>query len=143
MKLLFVGEGPHDIGHPDFNMQPRPAGGVVFALCQKVCPEIGKDSVALAWKEIPRLIPAKKGLEGKVAAALMLAKRKFQCDGAVFVHDRDGDKTRLNQLESGIQRGREVTSHDFKAICGTAVETIEAWTLGATGDCPGLGVRHR
>ncbi len=55
MRVLFIGEGPHDIGHQSFDPQPRPATGTVPTLSRRVCPAIEEDSLALAWREIPIL----------------------------------------------------------------------------------------
>ena len=71
MKVLFVGEGKHDIGEPDPFSSARLAGGTIPTLAKRVVPLIGEESVALQWIEIPRFRPeAKKhGFPAKVKAA--------------------------------------------------------------------------
>ncbi len=133
MKVLFVGEGNHDIGPAGERWgEPRPATGVVPVLARRVCGAIAADSIALAWRDIARFSPqARRGFETKVAAAMLLAERRFDCAGTVCVADRDGDEERLSALRRGKQRGIEATGGTHAAAVGVAVESIEAWTLGA------------
>jgi hypothetical protein len=134
VKVLFIGEGPHEIGHrlgshDPFN--PQPAGGVLPVLVRQVCPAI-KEPLALKWSELSRfrLDVKRAGLAAKVAAAVLLSARRFGCGGTVCVHDQDRDTTRLAELQEGSERGlKTVASHPV--VCGVAVESIEAWTLGA------------
>ncbi len=135
MKVLFIGEGPHEIGHrlgshDPFN--PQPAGGVLPALARQVCPSI-KEPLALKWSELPLFRPDVKraGLAAKVAAAVLLSARRFGCAGTVCVHDRDRDDTRLPELLEGRERGLRTVASSHPVACGVAVESIEAWTLGA------------
>jgi hypothetical protein len=89
------------------------------------------DSVALAWSEIPRFVPAGKkgGYPAKIAAAALLALRKHACAGTVVVADRDSKKDRQSELEEGVQRsGQQFPGHPM--VWGLAVESVEAWTLG-------------
>ena len=59
MKVLFIGEGPHDIGAPNSNPnQPRPARGTIPILARRVCAGIAPESIALAWREISRFNPS-------------------------------------------------------------------------------------
>jgi hypothetical protein len=53
VKLLFIGEGRHDIGDPQ-PLQPRPAQGTIPTLARRICAKIAPESVALAWTEIRR-----------------------------------------------------------------------------------------
>lgn len=85
MKVLFIGEGPHEIGHSlaEHNpFQPRRAGGVLPALVRRICPMI-QEPVALRWSELSRFRPDVKrvGLSAKVAAAVLLSARRFDCAG--------------------------------------------------------------
>jgi len=132
VKVLFVGEGRHDIGDPSPNPhQPRPAQGVVPTLARRICPKIDPESVALEWTEISRFNPSakKRGFPAKVAAAVLVSARKFGCVGTVLVADRDGDTRRQAELEEGVARARELfPKHPI--VWALAVESIEAWTLG-------------
>jgi hypothetical protein len=144
VKVLFVGEGNHDIGAAGESWgQPRPARGVVPVLAHGVCASIqiegadptarkDADSIALAWHDIPRFSPAgRKGFEAKVAAAMLLSSKRFGCAGTICVSDQDGDEDRLGALQRGKLRGlAQVGAHHAIAI-GVAIESIEAWTLGA------------
>jgi hypothetical protein len=132
MKVLFVGEGPHDVGSSEFAPKPQQASGVVPCLSRKVCPDIGIDSVAFYWREIPVLNREKKkrGFAAKVASAIVLSN-KYQCQGTICVTDRDGDETRLGSMEEGIERGKSVVGNEHRVVCGVAVESVESWTLGA------------
>jgi hypothetical protein len=131
VRVLFIGEGRHDIGDPDPNpYNPRPAHGTIPALSTRVCPTISDDSVALAWREIVRFNPnaRKRGFEAKVPAALLVATR-LNCSGTVVVADRDGDPSRGTSLQAGVARGRELFPQ-CPIAGGLAIESVEAWTLG-------------
>jgi hypothetical protein len=132
MKVLFVGEGPHDIGSPEFAPRPSQAVGVIPILARKVSPEIGADSVGLFWREIPVLNrdKRKKGFAAKVANAILLAVRN-KCEGTVCVADQDAEVVRLAAMEEGAERGLAIVGNQHRAVCGVAVESVEAWTLGA------------
>jgi hypothetical protein len=133
VKALFVGEGKHDIGPAGESWsQPRPATGVVPALARRVCPSIGAESIALAWHDISRFSPsARRGLEAKVAAAILLSARRFDCAGTICVIDRDGDEARLDAMGRGERRGLSAVGAPHTTAVGEAVESIDAWTLGA------------
>lgn len=128
MKLLFVGEGPHDIGSPDFPQPPRKATGVLFILARKICPAIDTGSLAYFWQELEILNREKKGSidAARVAKAIVLAAH-HGCAGTVFVLDED--KHPLKELEKGVERGLAVVGLHPTAV-GVAVKTIEAWMLG-------------
>lgn len=127
MKVFFIGEGSTDVGRPEWPPKPRQATGVVPVLSRKVIPNISEDSLAIAWREIPILNPnAKtKGLGRKVQLAGLLAKRNG-CVATVCVYDQDGSPERLEQMEAG-----RTANPDGTVVCGLAIESIEAWTLGA------------
>jgi hypothetical protein len=132
VKVLFIGEGRHDIGdaNPD-TYQPRPAGGVVPALMRRVCPGVAGVSIALAWPEIRRFNPSaeKSGYPAKTSAAVLLATTKFDCGGTVLVADRDTQASRESELEEGVMRARQLFPN-HPIVWGSPVESVEAWTLG-------------
>jgi hypothetical protein len=132
MKVLFVGEGRHDIGDPSPNpFQPRTAQGTIPTLARRICTEIGRESVAVAWSEISRFNPSarKRGFQAKINGAVLVAVRKLGCAGTAVVTDRDGDPDRQSELEAGVESARELfPSHPI--AWGLAFESIEAWTLG-------------
>jgi hypothetical protein len=130
MKVLFVGDGRHDIGRTDgVSNEPQPAGGVVPTLSRRLCPNISADSLAFKWKDIPRFQRGKNGYAGKVPAAALKA-RQYGCMATICVVDRDRDDGRSEQLEDGKQAALKVVP-GHPVVCGVAVESIEAWTLGA------------
>ncbi len=132
MILLFIGEGRHDIGDSRPNpFEPRPAEGTIPTLARRICPNIASESVALAWTEIRRFNPSaqKRGYPAKIAAAVLLASRRFHCAGTAVVADRDGYADRQPEMEAGVERARQLFP-DHPAVWGLAVESVEAWTLG-------------
>lgn len=129
-----MGEGPHDIGRQAPSLgEPGPAGGVVATLARRVVPAIAGDSPALRWTELSRFHPSarKSGLEAKVAAAILISQRRLGLAGTICVVDRDGDTDRLAALRAGRERGLASAAPGHAVVCGVAVESIEAWTLGA------------
>lgn len=132
MKVLFIGEGRHDIGDPNPNSyDPRPAQGTIPTLACRVCDGIDPESVALAWKEIRRFHPpgGKSGYPAKIAAAALLAVKRFGCGATIVVADRDGETGRQSELEEGVDRARRLFPQHPTAW-GLAIESVEAWTLG-------------
>jgi hypothetical protein len=128
VKVLFVADGKHDIGAPELPVnEAYPAGGVIPVLARNAAPKIEAGSLALRWAEIPRLDPAgkKKGYAAKARAAVLIARRRYGCEGGVFVVDQDGkDEDRVGELKAA-------STPSFPVACGAAVNSIEAWTLGA------------
>ncbi len=139
MKVLLVGEGKHDVGKAGADTAApaaqRTIGGVIGTLVRKQYPAIAADSTALLWREIPRFgrgFPGQAtGYAGKVAAAIVLAQRKLGADGVICVLDRDGEDQRETELRHGRHTGLALVGADYPVACGLAVESIEAWTLGA------------
>ncbi len=131
MRVLFVGEGPNDVGTPDFAVQPRSAAGVVSALARRVCPEaIADDSASIFWRELPALPPKGKtsrGWTAKARSAVLLAF-KSGCQATVCVADCDGEPDRLQAMQEGAEAGNRGVGEGQVTVCGLAVETIEAWT---------------
>jgi hypothetical protein len=132
VKVLFIGEGNHDIGPSTSQArEPRPAQGSIPILARRVCPVIAAESAALAWTEIHRFRPAAKktGFAEKVLAAAFLAEWKFGCAGTVVVADKDGDPDRKHALEDGQNRANKMFPK-HRLAWGLAVQSVEAWTLG-------------
>jgi hypothetical protein len=133
VKVLFIGEGRHDIGDANPNpYAPRPARGVIPTLARRICDSIGSESIALAWSEIPRFNRSaqKHGYPAKIASAALLAVQKFDCNATVVVADRDGEDDRQSRLKEGVDRARELFPQ-HPTVWGLAIESVEAWTLGA------------
>ena len=118
MKVLVVGEGPHD-------------QAVLPALVRKLCPQV-EPAEFCRWTDVSRFgHGARKGLAGKVLAAILISHQRRGYEGTVCVVDRDGDDTRAAALEQGRLAGLALVDSAHRAACGVAVESIEAWTLGA------------
>lgn len=129
-----MGEGPHDVGRPAASPQDASAAaGVVPALARRIVPGLSSESLAVRWTELPRFHPfaQKRGYEARVAAALLISQRKYRLDGTICVADQDRDKDRLAAMQAGRDRGLELVGAPHAAVCAVAVESIEAWTLGA------------
>ncbi len=126
-RVLFVGDGKHDVGGPDWTVEDAfPAGGVVSHLVVRTAAVELEGSLALRWKDILRLSPsAKRGYSGKLRAALLLAERKYGLGGVVAVVDEDHDAKR-RELAGVTDAGSQCP-----VVCGVAVRSIEAWTLGS------------
>lgn len=130
MKVLFVGEGPNDMGLASYPPAPRPAAGTIATLAQKVCPVIAPESIALGWGELSRFNrdARKQGYEFKIGAAVEIASR-HDCGGTVCVADRDRDETRLHKMRQAMDEALQ-RRPGHQGVCGLAIESIEAWTLG-------------
>ena len=137
LKVLFVGEGRHDIGPSDFANQYRPARGVVPTLVRKIVTEVSDDSVAIAWRDITAFRKAEKGrlvdvahkrLARKVKQAVEMARR-IGCQATICVHDTD----RFDDRDQGLLAGRDLVTVDdgHRVVVGLAVRVVETWTLGA------------
>ncbi|MEZ4448783.1 MAG: hypothetical protein R3B09_04820 [Nannocystaceae bacterium] len=134
MKVLFVGDGAHDVGKPETRFHEVPwiaLGGVVPHLARKVVPGIREDSLALTWGDLARLSAVQgsgrvKDYARKVGFAVTIAARRYGCDAVVAVVDRDGEKSRLVEAEAIAKAIYEVPT-----VYGVAIESIEAWTLGS------------
>ncbi len=133
MKVLFVGEGPHDIGVSGKSPnQPRMATSVVSVLARKAAPTIDPATAAIRWADIVLLgkRSKKRGLQAKVSAAIVLSFSKG-FHGIALIHDRDKDEARLALMEAGKVDGDQQVDPGHKSVCAVAVESIEAWILGA------------
>lgn len=129
MKVLFVGDGKHDVGGGDGDVdRPRPARGVVATLARQIAPAISAESIALYWREITRLPKEKttgSGYAAKARAAKVIAARRHGCVGVIAVADSDRHGvSRLDEIGAGL-------ANSPHCVAGLAVESIEAWTLGA------------
>ncbi len=125
-RVLFVGDGKHDVGGPDGSGEvPFPARGVVSNLVARVAAIDLQGSRALRWLDFSRFSPTgRHGYPAKIKAAVLLAERRFGLDGAVCVVDEDNDPSR--RALAGTQG-----SPSCPVVCAVAVRSIEAWTLGA------------
>ena len=133
MNVLFIGEGPNDIGAASSNPnQPRQARGTVPTLARRVIARIAHDSIALAWREISRFNPSaqKRGYSAKIVAGALLAVKSFHCKATVAVADRDGEPHRQDDLKEGTEQAARLFPR-HAAVSGLAIESIEAWTLAA------------
>ncbi|MCA9623279.1 MAG: hypothetical protein KC731_29870 [Myxococcales bacterium] len=131
MRLLIVGEGATEVGAGSWqtavhagNVAMREAGGVVTALVARVLGRELERPMALCRDRL------KGSLEDKVLAAVRHA-RLAGLDAVVFVHDAD---RRRSLIAMKLEKGRAKTLARIpgaRVVTGVAVETTEAWTLGA------------
>ena len=141
MRVLFVGDGNHDIGPGDGTERPRRARGVIPILSEKVVPSISaSESKSLTWREIRSFPPSGRqrrpgrggssGYERRARLAATIAKVR-QLDAVICVVDEDGDDTRLGRLQRCRVEPDGRGSPPVPIACGAVVRTIEAWSLGA------------
>ena len=125
-RALFVGDGKHDVGAPEWPTdEPYAARGVVPHLAERAAAIDRSASRALRWSDIPRLSTSKKGYLHKLRAAQLLAWR-HGLDTVIAVVDEDNDPTRRDLVDAANQH-----AIGAPAVMGVAVRSIEAWTLGA------------
>ncbi len=127
-RVLFVGDGKHDVGGPEWPTEdPFPAGGVVSYLAAKVAAIDREGSLALRWSQIVRLpLGGRRGYAAKVRAAQLLAERRLGLQGVVCVIDEDNDPSRREFPAQAQAHGND----GCPTVGGVAVRSIEAWTLG-------------
>jgi hypothetical protein len=140
VKVLFVGEGPHELGPSEGSADPQPATGTVPILARKICPAISADSVAIPWRNIP-LLPLntkaldkdmkKRGYEAKAKRAVLLSIKRYSCGGTVCVVDEDtAPADCLTEMKAGCDFAKKLLGQNHVVACGLAIKSIEAWTLG-------------
>lgn len=137
-RVLFIGDGKHDIGKPEWPTDDAfPARGVVPRLAGRVTAIDLSGSLAMHWAHpklarFPAARPAEmtrtRGYEAKLRAARLHVERgTLALEGIVGVVDEDNDPER-RQLPG---EAHELTTERCPIVCGVAVRSIEAWTLGA------------
>jgi hypothetical protein len=144
LKILFVGEGPHELGSAEPGYGPHPATGPVPILTRRICPSLGAEHLGIKWNEIQRYPVnqkqwdrdlAKSGYRSKAKSAVILSVVKFKCDGTVCVADGDtAPPDCLEQIRQGQREGLEKLEklgRRHAAACGVACQSVDAWTLGA------------
>ncbi|WAS96898.1 hypothetical protein [Nannocystis punicea] len=135
-RVLFLGDGKHDIGVPDWPTdEPFPARGVVPHLAESVAAIDSSGSLAMPWSHprLARFQPKNRprrtlGYEAKIRAAQLQIEHGIHLvDGLVCVVDEDNDRDRRGLPAAAHAH----TSERCPIVCGVAVRSIEAWTLGA------------
>lgn len=143
MKVLFVGEGPHDIGRTEYGTEFTPADGIVSTLCKRISPNISNESASISLRRLTAYSPSKKaGLDHKLRIATELAKRRGFGGTIAVVDDDNGKHGRLEQLKDG-QRSCLNDDPNHRIAVGVAVKSIEAWVLAdpkALAQCLGKSV---
>jgi hypothetical protein len=146
LKILFVGEGKHELGPSQPGPMPQPATGPVPVLARRICPSLAAEHVGLRWIEL-RLIQvghkqldrdiSGSGYQTKAKRAVLLSAMVYQCDGTICVVDADTASEKcLEQMRQGQIEGLkklEPLGRPHAAACGVAFQSIDAWTLGAHG----------
>jgi hypothetical protein len=141
LKILFVGEGPHELGAAQPGYGPRTATGPVPVLARRICPSLGAEHLAIKWNEIQRFPVHQKqldrdirksGYQTKVKRAILLGAIVFKCNGTICLADADtAPKDCLEQMRLGQAEGLETVVGHHAAVCGVAFQSVDAWTLGA------------
>jgi len=135
-RVLFIGDGKHDIGKPEWpSDEAFPARGVVPLLAGRVAAIDCPASVAMPWAHpklarFPVVRPTKtRGYEAKLRAARLHVERgTLEVEGIVCVVDEDNDAERREL--PGVADG--LATERCPIAGGVAVRSIEAWTLGAS-----------
>jgi hypothetical protein len=134
-RVLFIGDGKHDIGKPEWPTDEAfPARGVVPTLAERIAAIDRPGSVAMHWAH-PRLArfpvarsTMTRGYEAKLRAARLHVERgTLAVEGIVCVVDED-KKPERRALPGDAH---ELSTERCPIVCGVAVRSIEAWTLGA------------
>jgi len=132
-RVLFIGDGKHDIGEPEWpSNEAFPARGVVPLLAERIAAIDRSGSVAMHWAhpKLARFSPNRRtrGYVAKLhAAKIQIERGRLALDGIVCVVDQD-NKAERRELP-GVAHG--LASERCLIACGVAVRSIEAWTLGA------------
>lgn len=121
VRVLFVGEGSHDVGARAARGGAHATpGGVLFAIAQRISPVVAFEAQATTWTAAAR---GARGYADKVRL-LDLRAQVDDIDLVVTLIDRDDDARKLQTIE----RAARQTQVPF--VCAEAVRVIEAWTLG-------------
>lgn len=135
-RVLFIGDGEHDIGKPDWPSDAAfPARGVVPALAGRAAAIDCRASLAMHWAH-PKLarFPVKRhsaathGYPAKIRAAqLQVEYRTIEVEGIVCVVDED----RRPERHEVPGQAHAIATERCPIVGGVAIRSIEAWTLGA------------
>jgi hypothetical protein len=141
LKILFVGEGSHELGAAQPGYGPRPATGPVPVLARRICPLLRQVHLGIRWAEIGLFSLNRKqldrdirksGYQTKAKRAVLLSAIAFKCNGTICIADADtAPKDCLEQIRQGQTEGLETVGGHHGAACGVAFQSIDAWTLGA------------
>jgi hypothetical protein len=141
VKVLFVGEGRHEVGNHNSHPKHCEARGVVPVLTRRVCRSV-EGGVALRWPHVALLpLGVRKfdrkratGFRAKVELAILLGALKYGCGGTVCVVDGDtgGDclEAMVEGRDAALETLRAMGRRHF-AVCGVAFKSIDAWVLAA------------
>ena len=137
MKVLFIGEGPHDIGAPNSNPnQPRPArhhshigSPRLRGNCSRIdCAGLARDQSLQPIRPKARLLCQDRRGSTASREELQLRSDRRGC--------RPGPRNRTTGRAGG-RRDRAVRLFpQHAAVWGLAIESVEAWTLGARTRSP-------
>lgn len=135
-RVLFIGDGEHDIGKPEWPTDAAfPARGVVPALARRVAAIDCPASLALHWAHprlarfpVDRHATKTRGYAAKLRAArLHVEHGTLAVEGIVCAVDEDR-KPERRELPGQAQA---LATERCAIVGGVAICSIEAWTLGA------------
>ena len=128
MKIWVAGEGPNDIGSLARGDSDQTYPGVLQILLERL--DLDIDVVGgSVWKSIPKLRVGSGGLgaEGRTVAGLRLHAEEAGVEALVFVRDRDGERSREDEVEAALATPGLPTA----GVC--VVERLEHWLLAIGG----------
>lgn len=132
-KLKFFGEGNDDVGKHESENEPN----CLQALVSNILENLSAEQPQFEWKsnQIDQFIKKYKvhgihsgSVRSKRVERAMAHAMENNFDGAIFIIDRDGEKQRLKEIETGRE-----TFHKkgilFPMAIGVVIEELEAWLL--------------
>ncbi|HEY3353150.1 MAG TPA: hypothetical protein VGQ83_07890 [Polyangia bacterium] len=141
MRLVFVGDGPTDVGplHDTPHFETSSAAGRV--LVRKIIERRVGRKCHFDAKPRPHRWVSRGGYARKVEVAVAEADADG-FDGVVILADRDGPggHDRLDALKAGRRAAQARTA--LPCAVGVAIETIEAWLLVPSAVKAGLGLER-
>lgn len=140
-KIIVAGEGPDELGRwyresPYRHMSRDGADvpGILEALLGKLHLAPWEIVDGATWKRVPLYRAGnRRAPETRRVLGLALLGAERNADAVVFVRDRDGDREREADIETGIAQAPALGLTTSLAG-GVAVEEIEAWILALLGD---------
>lgn len=153
--LLFISEGPTDLGSSVFNDDlSSEKTGTIATFVKKILSDITHKNIDFNVKteRLARLHHhhkkgnkyVLKGYEKKIHYVMKMLADPYgkyaDCDGIVFVVDQDNDPKRIERLRSGKEQARKIFElQNIRIAVGVAILMIEAWLL-ADPKAIGLGL---
>lgn len=146
MRILFVGEGPTDVGRQTCcdPSDSEALGAVAPVLVRKIL-EAHASRHSVRFDFVPRRFGwvRRGGFQRKIQTSMALA-REQGFDAVVALTDRDGPSNhgRLKALRAGRDDAWNKDLNPLPCALGMPIETIEAWLLTPDAAREGLGLEE-